>query len=243
MLHAFQGYEYFRGGGAALLTPLPATGTALSSLSRTATSPVDRFSLEKEQPGSGKCWHAGLSWLAAGQRSRVPCSRALKFVDVFLSRPDGGDCAVGKRLSRYAQGAKRSFLPHCLPRGRWVTPALAAGCVCNASNNDPASTGPSSAPAVRGGGGGRRCHFSLRTTPGETRLPKCPHRWGAGATAADPERPRGCVPPGKCVFSIPNTTYYVRAQAFPCPESSMVCSSSPEQDLAPAMMLWSLSWH
>lgn len=66
-----------------LLTPLPATGTALSSLSRTTTSPGDRSSLEKEQPGSGRCWHAGLSWLAAGRRSRVPWSRALKFVDVF----------------------------------------------------------------------------------------------------------------------------------------------------------------
>lgn len=133
-----------------LLAPLPATGTALSSLSGTTTSPGDRFSLEKEQAGSGKCWHAGLSWLAAGQRSRVLWSRALKFVDVFLSHPDGGGCAAGKRLSRHPRGAERGFLPLCPPRGRRVTPALAAGCVCNASNNDPAGTGPPPAPADRG---------------------------------------------------------------------------------------------
>lgn len=150
MLHVFQGCKYFCGGGAALLAPLPATGTALSSLSRTATSPGDRFSLEKEQPGSGKCWHTGLSWLAAGRRSRVPCSQAQKFVDVFLSHPDGGGCAVGKQLSRHPRGAKRGFLPQCPPRGCRVTPALTAGCVCNASNNDPASAGPSPAPAALG---------------------------------------------------------------------------------------------
>lgn len=91
-----------------------------------------------------------MSWLAAGRRSRVPWSRALKFVDVFLSHPDGGGCAAGKRLSRHPRGAKRGFLPLCPPRGRRVTPALAAGCVCNASNNDPASAGPSPAPAARG---------------------------------------------------------------------------------------------
>lgn len=211
-----QGCECFRGGGgAAPLAPLPATGTALSSLSRTTTSPGDRFSLEKEQPGSGKCWHAGLSWLAAGRRSRVPWSRALKFVDVFLFHPDGGGCAAGKRLSRHPRRAKRGFLPLCPPRGRRVSRALAAGCVCNASNNDPVSAGASPAPAAQGEveAGDATSHSELHRVKPASQIP--PHVGSSRHCCSSGEAKWKCLPPGKCVFSTPNPA---------CPATSLCLS-------------------
>lgn len=99
----------------------------------------------------------------------MPRSPALNLVDVFsFFRPDGGGCAAGKRHPRRAE---RGFLPLC--------PARAAGCVCNASNNDPRQLGGS--------------------WEQEMPLPKSPPHQESSRS-----REAVCVPPGKCGFSTPN---------------------------------------
>lgn len=92
----------------------------------------------------------------------------------FLSHPDGGGCAAGKRLSRHPLNAelKAASCPSARPG--------AAGSHRH-SLQDASATPQTMTPPRRtlcsgsqGGGGDRRWHFPLGTTPGKTRLPNPP---------------------------------------------------------------------